>query len=88
MEKCRFLVKVSPRSFRSEVLGWEENILKIKLRAIPDKGSANEELISFLSDLLQVPKSRIILLKGHTSRLKQIEVQGLSLQQIQGSVQN
>ncbi len=83
MEKCRFLVKVSPRSFRSECLGWEDNILKIKLRAIPDKGSANEELISFLSASLQIPKSRIILQKGHTSRLKQIEIQGISLETAQ-----
>ncbi|MBX9923155.1 MAG: DUF167 domain-containing protein [Rhabdochlamydiaceae bacterium] len=83
MEKCRFLIRVSPRAFRSECLGWEENILKIKLRAIPDKGSANEELIAFLSSRLQVSKSCITLQKGHTSRLKQIEVLGLSLEKVQ-----
>lgn len=83
MEKCRFWIKVSPRSFRTECLGWEENMLKIKLRAIPDKGSANEELIAFLSSSLQICKSSIKIHKGHTSRLKQMEIEGISLENVQ-----
>lgn len=70
----RLSVKVIPKSSKNAIVGWENGYLKIRLHAVPEKGEANEELIAFLSDILNIPKSRILLLRGHTGRLKQLEL--------------
>ena len=82
--RCRFWIKVSshPKLPHNECLGWEENFLKIKIKALRANGKANEELIAYLSLLLKTPKSRITIESGHTSSIKQIEVLGLSLEDV------
>ena len=84
---CRFWIKASPRALQTKCLGWEENFLHIKIRALPAKGSANEELIAHLSSLLKIPKSRISLNKGHTSRIKQVEITGICLEEVKRKIQ-
>ena len=76
---CRFWVKVTPRSHKNECLSLEENVLKLRLRALPVKGDANKALIEFLSVLLEKPKAKIFLYKGTTARLKEIFIQDLTL---------
>ena len=49
-------VKVTPRSHKSEVVSYEERILKVRLRALPEKGDANAELVRILN--LQEVKDR------------------------------
>lgn len=71
-------VKVIPRASRSEIVGWENDELKIRLAAVPDKGQANDELIRFLSRHLGVGKTSIVLLNGETSRHKKIAIADLS----------
>ncbi len=75
---CKFWVKVTPRSHKDECLSFEENILKLRLRALPVKGDANKALIDFLSILLDRPKTKIFLCKGKTSRLKEVFIQDLT----------
>lgn len=65
-------VKIVPKSSRNQIVGWENDSLKIKLKAIPEKGTANKELIEYLSEVLDIPKSKIILTHGATSRHKRI----------------
>ena len=70
-------VKVIPKSSKNEIIGWEGDILKVKLTVSPEKGKANEALIALLSKEYGVPKSQIEILKGETSRNKIIEIRGL-----------
>lgn len=73
-------IKVQPRASRNEIgdaLGGE---LKIKVTAPPVDAAANEALVRFLAETLDCPKSAVQLLRGHTSRHKQILVQGMSVQ--------
>ena len=57
-------IKVIPKSPKNEVTeimkdeSGEETI-KIRIKAIPEKGKANTELIKFLSQELAIPKSNI-----------------------------
>lgn len=76
-------VKVIPKAFRSEVVGWENDELKIRLAAVPDKGEANAELVRFLASLLKIGKSNIEIVQGETSRHKRICVSGLSLESLE-----
>ena len=67
-------VKVQPRSSRAAIVGLEGDVLKVKLTAAPTDGEANKQLIKLLSKQFRKPKSRIIIKRGKTSRLKLIEI--------------
>jgi len=47
---------------------------KIRLKAAPEKGRANLELIRFLSKELHIPKDQISIISGKTERLKLIKI--------------
>lgn len=49
---------------------------QIRLKAPAIDGKANECLLEFLSELLRISKSKIILKKGQTSKLKCLEIDG------------
>ena len=75
---ARVSLLVSPGATRNKVLGFAEGQLRIKVAAPPVKGKANRELIAFLSQVLDIGKSDINIIKGHTSRNKLIAIDGLS----------
>jgi len=70
----RLEVRVQPRSSRAVIVGVEGEAVKIKLTAPPAEGEANRQLIALLSKELSVPKSRIRIFRGETSRNKVIEI--------------
>jgi hypothetical protein len=78
MEKTRLKVRVTPRSSRNQVVGWQEDVLRIKLTAPPVEGAANRACIEFLAELLGVSKSQITLVSGAASREKAFEIEGIS----------
>jgi len=68
------IVKVIPRSSKSEIVEETEDYLKIKLTSSPTKGAANKELIKLLAKKYNVAKSRIEIIKGLTSKEKLIRI--------------
>jgi len=72
-------IKVTPKANRSEIVGWENDELKVRLAAVPEKGEANQELIRFLAKTLGVAKSQIDLISGDTSRHKRVLISGIDL---------
>jgi uncharacterized protein (TIGR00251 family) len=78
----RIPVRVQPGAARNEVVGFTDGVLQVRVAAPPVKGKANRELVAFLSYLLQVSKSRIVILRGHTTRNKVIAVSGLSREEV------
>ena len=60
-------ISVKPNSAKNEIIGWDENKkrLIIKIKAVPEKGKANKEIINYLSKIL---KKKISIVKG--SRIK------------------
>jgi len=46
--------------------------------APPEGGKANEELVAVLAGALGIARSRIAIVRGHTSRSKVVVVEGLS----------
>lgn len=75
-------VKITPNAHKNEILRWEGNLLVIKIRGVPEKGKVNENLIEFLAKILEILKSQIKIVAGHTSRLKRIEIKDVLLEQI------
>lgn len=69
-----FTVHLHPGAKKTAVEWLDGDTLKAWVRAVAEKGKANEALLELLSDELDVPKNRISIIRGHTTRLKQIEV--------------
>jgi len=77
-----FSVRVQPRASKDEIAGEMGGALKIRLRAPAVEDRANEALIDFLSVLLKTPRSAVSILSGERSRVKRIEIRGVTRQQI------
>ncbi len=59
-------------------------MLKVRLQAPAVENRANEKLIAFLASLLKTPKSAVRLLSGERSRVKRVEIRGVTEEQILG----
>lgn len=75
----RLALQVTPNAKKSQIIGPLDNVLKLRLQAQPIEGKANEALIRYLAELLDVPRSRIVITHGHTSKRKIVEAHGASL---------
>lgn len=76
---CTLSIKAIPNAPRSEVVGWLGDALKVKVKAPPVEGRANEALCEFLADELGLPRRAVSVLRGDTSRLKVVRIDGLTL---------
>ena len=70
-------IRVIPRSSRTRVDGRRGDAILIRLNAPPVDGAANDALIAFLSDVLDVPRRSIAIVSGQTSRDKRVRVEGI-----------
>jgi uncharacterized protein (TIGR00251 family) len=62
------------------VVGLHGDALKIRVAAPPVDGAANEAIIRFFADRLDVPRSRVRLTTGASGRRKVVEIQGIGLE--------
>jgi uncharacterized protein (TIGR00251 family) len=74
-------LRVTPRGGRDGICGVEtlangRSVIKVRVRAIAEGGEANRAVTELLAKALHVPKAKVRLLSGATSRLKQIAVDG------------
>jgi len=79
-----FHVRVQPRASRDEVAGEMGGALKVRLQAPAIEGRANEALIEYLAILLKRPKAAVRILGGERRRLKRVEIQGVTKNDILG----
>ena len=78
-----FAVRVQPRASKDEIVGEMAGAIKIRLQAPALEGRANEALIEFLAELLKTPKGAVRILSGERSRIKRLEIRGVTKQQIE-----
>src|SRR4051795_2866053 len=74
-------LRVTPRGGRDDIDGIEtladgRSVVKVRVRAIADGGEANRAVTELLAKALGVPKARVKILSGTTSRLKKNAVDG------------
>jgi uncharacterized protein len=75
-------VKAQPRASRNEIAGALGNQLKIKVTAALVDSAANEALLDFLAEILGCSRNSLELLRGHTSRHKQVLIHGMELDRV------
>jgi uncharacterized protein (TIGR00251 family) len=77
-------VHVVPNAKGDKVVGEHGDAIKIKLRAPAVEGKANEALIRFLAERLELPQRAIVLERGGASRYKVIQIANLSDEEVYG----
>ena len=77
-------IKVLPKSPKNEIVEIMEDksgeqTIKIRIKALPEKGKANAELIKFLSKELNIARENISIISGKTEQLKLVKIHGSNL---------
>ena len=70
----RLNVKVVPGASRDQIVGWLGDALKIKVTAPPEKGKANEAVVTLLAKTLGVRRDTIEIVSGHGSPAKTVDI--------------
>jgi uncharacterized protein (TIGR00251 family) len=71
-------IRVVPRAAKNEIQGVHGDALKVRLQAPPVEGKANQALIRFLSDTLDIPRSQLSVASGETGRNKAVLIAGIT----------
>jgi len=77
-----FSVRVQPRASKDEIAGEIDGALKVRLQAPALEDRANQALCEYLARLLKTPKSAVRISGGERSRIKRIEIRGVTEQQV------
>lgn len=64
-------ISVSPNAKKTELVGWHDGALRVRLAAPPVDGAANEALRKWLAKEMGIPQSQVELLRGASGRRKQ-----------------
>ena len=80
-EGISIALRVTPRGGRDDIDGVEtlangRTVVKVRVRAIAEGGEANRAVTELLAKALGVPRAKVRILSGATSRLKQVAVDG------------
>ncbi len=70
----RLPVIVIPNASKTEIVGWHEGALKIRLAAPPVDGKANEALCRFLAKTLGIAPSRVEIERGTAGKKKWVSL--------------
>lgn len=73
---CRLQVRVTPRAAQHRVEGVAGDALRIRLAAPPIEGRANEALVEFVADTLDLPRRAVQLEAGARGRTKRLFIAG------------
>ena len=70
-----FKVKITPKQPKNEFFSLlDDGTLKIRIKAVPEKGKANKELISFLGEELWISKNNIDIVAWASDQVKIIKL--------------
>ncbi|MDI6698424.1 MAG: DUF167 domain-containing protein [Candidatus Saccharicenans sp.] len=74
MARTILTVKVQPKASRRELVPLSATEFRARLTSAPEKGRANQELLELLSERLDLPLSRLKIIRGEKSRIKLVEI--------------
>lgn len=67
-------LRIQPRASRSGIVGELGDALKLRIAAPPVDNKANQEVVSFLCGLLDLPRSAVAITHGKSSRMKHVHI--------------
>jgi uncharacterized protein (TIGR00251 family) len=74
-------VRLTPKGGRDAIEGIENTadgrmVLRVRVRAAPSDGEANDALVRLIAKAIGVPPRAVDLVAGHTARLKRLKIDG------------
>lgn len=79
-------VHVQPKARREQIIGLHADRIKLAVTEPPDKGKANEAVIRLLATTLNLAASKVELLRGQTSRQKDLLVRDCAISDVRASL--
>ena len=76
-EATRLRLRVLPGAGRTGIVGRHGDAWKLRVTSPPERGRANAAVLRLLADALGVPERSLVLVSGHASREKIVELHGL-----------
>ena len=73
VEGAEIAVRVTPKASRDRIL-VEDDAIRVYVTTVPEDGKANKAVVKLLSKALGVPKTRLDLIRGATSRDKMFRI--------------
>jgi uncharacterized protein (TIGR00251 family) len=73
----RITVRVTPRSGRESIAAGAGGVFSVRVAAAPADGKANAAVCRVVADAFGVPKTSVKVVRGATSRIKTLEVDGV-----------
>ena len=68
---------VQPRASRNEILGYRDELLRVRVTAAPTEGEANRLCREVLAEALEIPPSGVEIISGGRARRKRVRVEGV-----------
>jgi uncharacterized protein (TIGR00251 family) len=77
-------VRLTPKAGRDAIDGIEATadgraVLRVRVRAAPREGEANDALVRLLAKALGVAPRSVDLIAGHSARLKRLKISGSAI---------
>lgn len=83
-----FAVRVFPKAAHNALTGvMDDGRMKVRLIEPTVEGQANQILVAFLSEILEIPQSRIEIVAGETKRDKLVVFLGVASETLQEKIQ-
>ena len=81
-EATKIRVKVNPGAAKTQLVGVEDGVYKIRLAAPPVRGKANKELRNYIAKLVGVRKANVEISAGEHARTKTITIKGIGASEV------
>jgi hypothetical protein len=75
-------LRVTPGASRDALVGWQGDVLHLRVAVPAQRGKANEAILRLLAAALGVERQRLRIVRGATSRQKVVLVNGLEQEEI------
>lgn len=75
-------LRISPNASKNQFI-FAEDMIKLKITAQPIENKANKSVVEYLSKLFKVPKTKITILKGDTSKEKTLLIKTTDMKKIE-----
>lgn len=75
-------VRVTPSAREDRLMGWQGDVLRIRVRAAPERGQASKAALDLLARALGLPTRQLRIVRGATSRDKLVFVDRLTEEEV------
>lgn len=73
---------VQPGAGKTAVVGRHGDAIKVRVAAPPEGGRANDAVVALVAQSFDVKLAAVTLLSGQTSRAKRVQIDGISLAEV------